>query len=167
MEIVQKKLVADAMLEKLARWIRLSGTKIATLPFSDDNDIIRYVKRRNATLLTQDEQLAARSNRRKFKVLLVKGASVEEQLAFVACSLNLKIHITPAYICPYCNATLVKMKKKSVQNRIPDRVAKSHTSFYMCKKCKRIYWRGTHWNNISARLRRALLIKNQICNSGN
>ncbi|MEM3781751.1 MAG: Mut7-C RNAse domain-containing protein [Candidatus Micrarchaeaceae archaeon] len=159
--MVHGELVADVMLEKLARWIRLSGTSITSAPFTSDNSIIRYVKKHNGILLTQDEPLAGRSSKRKFKVLLVKGSSIEEQLAFVACSLGLKIRTTPSGICPYCNAKLVKIAKESAKAAVPNAVAKSHTSFYTCKKCKRVYWRGTHWNKISARLKLAMQIKNK------
>ncbi|MGC8676545.1 MAG: Mut7-C RNAse domain-containing protein, partial [Candidatus Micrarchaeia archaeon] len=151
---VPKRLVADVMLAKLARWLRLAGIRVESAPYIDDDKIIDYVRKKRATLLTEDEQLAGRSKKQQFSALLVKGNSIEKQLAYVANATGAKIGAAPALICPYCNTRLVKVVKAKAEG-VPEHVAKTHRVFYMCNSCKRIYWRGTHWREISKKLRKA------------
>ncbi len=157
-----QRLVADVMLEKLARWIRLSGNKIESAPFVKDEKLISYVKKKKAILLTQDEALAQRSKKRGFKVVLVKGSSIEEQLAYVSFVIGMRLRASPSLICPYCNVKLEKASKKEIQGKVPERVAKSHRLFYICPKCKRIYWKGSHWKEIEKRLRCARELERKI-----
>lgn len=150
-----RRLVADVMLAKLARWLRLSGNAISDVKSSDDKEIIRYVKRRKAVLLTKDEGLAARSKKNNFKVLLVEGNSIGEQLAFVAKKLKLRIKAEPAMICPVCNLKLYRTEKSKVRKKLPKKSSVLYNEFYICKKCGRVYWKGTHWQDIKKRLEKA------------
>ncbi|MGC8547858.1 MAG: Mut7-C RNAse domain-containing protein [Candidatus Micrarchaeia archaeon] len=149
------RLVADIMLAKLARWLRLGGVSIESAPYVSDDKLIKYVKKRRALLLTLDEALAERSKKQGFRVLLVKGSGIVEQLAYVSGVLGLSLSEKPSGICPYCNARLVKVEKKKVLERLPERVAKEHRIFYLCRNCNRIYWQGSHWKDISKKLRLA------------
>ncbi|MGC8629175.1 MAG: Mut7-C RNAse domain-containing protein [Candidatus Micrarchaeia archaeon] len=155
-------LVADVMLSKLARWLRLSGTSVEDVRFSDDDRIIKYVKEKKAILLTADEALAQRSKKQGFKVLLVKEGSIEEQLAFVAKSLGLNISACPSSICTYCNAPLERIKKEDAVKYVPEHVAKRYRAFYKCPKCGRVYWHGTHWLAISKKLEKARKLESKI-----
>jgi len=87
------KIVADNMLVKLARWLRLGGISVENAPYTDDNKIISFVKRKRALLLTSDKQLARRSRRRGFDVLLINYANLDKQLAYVIKALSLKPRI--------------------------------------------------------------------------
>lgn len=153
------KLVADVMLAKLARWIRLSGNSVLDVPSSDDKKIISYVKRRGAVLLTLDQTLTAAAKKRNCRVLLVEGKTVEKQLAFVAKKLRLKIATGPGRICSVCNAKLAAVDKLKVMDRLPKASSELHTKFYLCRKCGRVYWEGTHWRDIRTRLVKAKRLK--------
>jgi len=149
------KLVADSMLAKLARWMRLAGISVYSTPYVDDNKIITYVKRRRALLLTCDTALANRSKRRGFNVLLVDcNEDIEHQMAFVIRSLKLHVSDEPSMICTMCNSKLKKVKKSAVKGIVPAKAYDSHDNFYICTKCKRVYWEGTHWKRIKNRISR-------------
>lgn len=150
-----KRLVADVMLSKLARWLRLSGNPVTDAPSPDDDKIIRYAKRTGATLLTLDRALSERSNRRSFDALLIQGVTTEEQLAFVARELGLKIGDRPALVCPICGSGLKPVAKSYVAELVPEEAASRHRLFYYCRSCKKAYWKGTHWKEISRRLAKA------------
>ena len=154
MSMPKPRLVADVMLAKLARWIRLSGNSVEDVPSSDDKKIISYVRRRGAVLLTLDQTLTAAAKKRNCKVLLVEGKTIEKQLSFVARKLRLKIVTEPGRICSVCNARLAVVNKLKVMDKLPKASSVLHTKFYLCRKCGRVYWEGTHWRDI-----RKLLIK--------
>ena len=150
-----QRLVADIMLAKLARWLRLAGISIEDTPYVEDNKIIGYVKRKKALLLTADEMLAGRAKKRKFNVLLIKEGNLEHQLAFVAHELDLDISRYPGRICPICNGRLKKTSKKSVEGKVQKTAYEQYSDFYTCSKCGRVYWYGTHWNAIGKRFEKA------------
>ena len=55
--------VADAMLGKLTRWLRLVGLRVVYAPDAgaiEDDDVIKLAAKNNAILLTRDEELAAK-----------------------------------------------------------------------------------------------------------
>jgi len=148
------RLVADVMLAKLARWLRLAGINVEDAKATDDNRLIRSVRQKGAILITADKQLAMRSKRRKFKVLYVPYKELDSQLAFVASRLKLHIGTNPAMICPKCGGTLVKVQKDRVTTQVPELAYKRNRYFYRCRRCGKIYWKGTHWKAISKRLMR-------------
>jgi len=155
------KIVADNMLVKLARWLRLGGISVENAPYTDDNKIISFVKRKRALLLTSDKQLARRSRRRGFDVLLINDANLDKQLAYVIKALSLKPRI-PGMICSICNGKLKKVSKSSVKDLVPKRVYALHNNFYKCGRCGRIYWKGTHWEKIKERYKRVRALEREI-----
>ena len=155
------KIVADNMLVKLARWLRLGGISVENAPYTVDNKIISFVKRKRALLLTSDKQLARRSRRRGFNVLLINDANLDKQLAYVIKALSLKPRI-PGMICPICNGKLKKVSKSSVKDLLSKRVYALHNNFYKCGKCGRIYWKGTHWEKIKERYKRVRALEREI-----
>jgi uncharacterized protein with PIN domain len=154
------RLVADKMLAKLARWIRLGGHKIEDAITNSDDSLIKYARTRHAVLLTQDEALANRARRQHFRVLLVKGNGIEEQLAFVAKNLGLRLSTKPSGICPYCNARLIRVDKSKI--KLPEKVARRYRVFYKCPECGRVYWHGSHWKKIESRLKEAKRIEKSL-----
>ncbi|MEM3208545.1 MAG: Mut7-C RNAse domain-containing protein [Candidatus Micrarchaeaceae archaeon] len=156
------RLVADVMMAKLARWLRLAGIPIQDAQGSDDSAVIRFVKHRHALLITADRRLAERAGRRRFRVLLVSQKDLDSQIAFVMKSLGLKISAMPSMICPVCNIKLRSVSKGYVRSKVPERAYKMHRKFYTCTKCGRIYWHGTHWDAIERRFRRVRRIMRAI-----
>ncbi len=148
-----ERLVADKMLAKLSRWLRLCGVSVQGAPYADDLKIIRFMKRNGGILLTMDVGLAQRSRKRAFKALLITEKTLDGQLAYVSAQLGLRIRPKMG-ICTVCNSKLAKVDKRSVQGKVPLAVLKKHRTFYLCKNCGRVYWLGSHWSRIKDRIRR-------------
>ena len=51
--------------------------------------------------------------------------------------------------CTICNEPLISLEKEAVKNKVPEYVFKTQNDFVSCPVCKRIYWQGTHWGNVS------------------
>jgi uncharacterized protein with PIN domain len=149
------KVFADIMLSKLARWLRLAGIVVYDTPYADDIKLLKFVKKNKGILLTSDSDLSTRAKKYKVRVLFVKQEKLEKQIAYVANSLGIKIGSEPANICPICNSQLTRVDKKEVSGLIPYTAYKRHRIFYLCRKCKKTYWRGTHWKEIKRRLSKA------------
>jgi uncharacterized protein with PIN domain len=156
---VAQGFVADAMLKKLARWLRIFGARVefADLP---DNEILKLLSGRgNLALLTQDVQLDMRARRRGFRSFLVPRAPLEEQLAAVAAEFGLAIPPSPSEtVCPACNGLLAAVGREEARGEVPERALAGNERFWRCAGCGKAFWEGTHWKGISRTAERARLL---------
>jgi len=134
------KFVADIMLGRLARWMRLLGFDVLYPDTSDDKELLKFADER--IILTRDKDLGKKKN-----VLLIKSVNVNEQLKQVVNELNLKIS-RPLSRCSVCNKILAEVEKSSVKALVPERIYTNHDTFWRCPDCNRIYWKGSHYDKI-------------------
>ena len=50
--------------------------------------------------------------------------------------------------CTVCNNELVEIKKEELQKIIPRNTFQRFYEYYRCCDCSKIYWKGSHWNNM-------------------
>jgi uncharacterized protein with PIN domain len=79
--------------------------------------------------------------------------TMAEQLHMVVLDLGLGLR-EPR--CMACGGTLVARPKDEVRPRIPPRTALWKDEYFVCAGCDRLFWRGTHWERIESKLRRAV-----------
>jgi uncharacterized protein len=141
---IEPRLVADAMLGRLARWLRILGFDTLYDTALDDLDLVRIARAENRVLLTQDRPLA---QRRDVRALLVRSSELTEQLAQVVCDLALRLDDARSR-CSICNAPLEPAGREQVAGRVPPYVLRTQDAFRICPICTRVYWEGTHWQGI-------------------
>lgn len=134
------KFVADTMLGRLARWMRLLGFDVLYPETVDDKELLKFADER--IILTRDKELGKKEN-----VFLIKSVGIDEQLKQVMNELKLEIK-APLSRCSVCNQILVEADKKSVKNLVPERIYTNHDTFWRCPDCERIYWKGSHYDKI-------------------
>jgi len=145
--------VADEMLKKLARWLRLLGVETLYPDSIDDDDIIKFTKKHDKVLLTMDSELCRRARKEGVKVFLMPRKSTEEQLVLLIKRFKLDVSDAPSKaLCPLCNGMLKEAGKKDVKTKVPPEVLSKHDAFWMCKKCKKVFWEGSHWERIKRNL---------------
>jgi uncharacterized protein with PIN domain len=143
--------VVDGMLGSLARWLRILGYDADYANQREDPELVRIARAEDRVLLTRDRELAVR---RGVKALLVESQSLDDQLAQVTAAFPLPPGTHPGR-CSVCNAVLVEATPEEVAHRVPRYVLKRHPHFHRCPGCDRVYWRGSHWRNMQARLGRS------------
>lgn len=138
------RLLADAMLGRLAKWLRILGYDTAYLADTDDFALLRLARAEDRLILTRDHALAAR---RGVRALLVKSGALQDQLRQVCAALGPPQD--PALPrCPVCNHPLEAVSPDQVVDRLPVYVRRTHDQFSLCAHCDRVYWRGTHWQRM-------------------
>jgi uncharacterized protein len=147
------RLIADENVGKLGRWLRLLG--FDTILFSgEDRELIRQALAENRIILTRDTHIAlirpVVGGFLKFVTLVTDRP--EEQICRVMRELGLKDLIRPLTRCLECNTLLADITREEVQDRVPSYVYQTQTQFVACPGCRRIYWRGTHWQAMQKRL---------------
>jgi len=146
-----KRFLADVMLGRLAKWLRILGYDTLYFRDMDDRELILRALRDDRILLTRDRELSRRDG---FRVLLIADEDLESQLAQVLQTMDLEPRVGNGIRCPLCNRTLQNIPRKAVQEVVPRYVWATHHDFSRCPGCGRIFWKGTHWNRIRERLRR-------------
>lgn len=147
------RLIADAMLGGLAKWLRILGLDTVFDPSLDDPEIVDRSVEEGRTILTRDSRLILR--KRAWNHVFVRSEVVDEQVGQVLD--DLAIEPAPEELfsrCLRCNAPLVEIPADEAAREVPPYVARTQSRFRRCPECRRIYWRATHARRMRRRLRR-------------
>lgn len=140
MSMDEIRLLADGMLGRLARWLRLLGYDTVYENHADDLELARRARAEGRILLTRDRALAAR---RGLRALLIESEDVQEQVRQVVETLGPPPN--PALSrCSVCNTPLEPAAPQQVADRVPPYVLQTQERFGICPECGRVYWAGTH-----------------------
>src|SRR5215471_2949230 len=80
--------IADVMVGKLARWLRVLGFDVAYSNTYEDDEIVRVAASENRIILTRDTGLAAR--KLDSQCLFIESGDYKEQIRQVLSSFSLK-----------------------------------------------------------------------------
>ena len=150
------KFLADSMLGKLARWLRMLGQDVAYNIQLDDNGLLDLAKKERRVLLSKDLELYQRAIGRNIDAFFVQGKSESERLAEVAKRYGLKLTIDMEKSrCPVCNTKLTATPKEQLQSELQKNTFTYYEKFWKCPNSKQIYWQGAHWKQISNTLNEA------------
>lgn len=143
------RLLVDAMLGRLARWLRMMGYDTLYSASADDNEIARVARAESRVVLTRDRQLARRKG---VRAVLIESENLDDQIRQLVRELGLDLKNDVMSRCIACNALLEELPRKEAGALVPPYVFATQTHFKRCPKCARVYWRGTHWAGMMARL---------------
>ncbi len=143
------RFIADIMVGKLAKYLRMAGHDVLYDNTATDDEIIKNALKTGRTVLTRDSLMLTRKEFVKgiVKYLLIKDVNLKKQLEQVQSEFNFTLELN-LIRCVECNSILVKVKKEDVKDKVPLYVYKTQQNFMYCKKCDKYYWRGTHYDNI-------------------
>jgi len=142
------KFLCDQMLGTLAKWLRVYGfdTFYANHEMND-NDLLKIAKEEKRVLITRDKTLAQISKRENLKTLNIQTIDIDEQLKIVLKHVEINQDKILSR-CLLCNSVIEEIKKEKIRDKVPPRVFKNNEKFWYCKKCNKIYWKGTHYINM-------------------
>jgi hypothetical protein len=147
------RLLADAMLVGLARWLRALGLDAACDPGLDDAALVDRALAEERVILTRDRRLVERKRARNH--LFIRSEVVDEQVAQVLAELAIRPEAGLLFSrCLLCNAPLEDLPAAEAAREVPPYVARTQERFRSCPACRRIYWRATHAGRMRRRLRR-------------
>jgi uncharacterized protein with PIN domain len=150
------KFIADCNVGKLVKWLRLMGYDTRFFNGSDDSELVAIAQDEGRVILSRDTQIMKRRviTSGKLKAVLIDSDQPELQMQQVIDTLGLDSRFRPFTICLECNQPLVERSKGEVEELVPPYVFKTQSQFMQCPACKRIYWRGTHWQAMTKRLKK-------------
>jgi uncharacterized protein with PIN domain len=150
------RFIADSNVGKLARWLRIMGYDALFFNNIDDDRLIDIALKEKRIVLTRDTQIMRRRvvTNGQMKVILLQTDNPEEQLRQVVKELKLDYHLGQFTRCLECNQSLLPKTKEEMKDLVPPYVFRTQNQYMQCPSCRRIYWRGTHWQRMKKELER-------------
>jgi len=143
--------IADRMLGKLARELRMLGYDTTYYAGEDAYRLTKFAREERRVILTRNTKLLPKTPEdhivritedRAFlqiKELLQKGyISLNEDALFSRCLL--------------CNVLLDDIPREEAEGKVPDFIFYQQSQFFQCPRCLRIYWQGSHQENMLKRI---------------
>ncbi|MGD6807309.1 MAG: Mut7-C RNAse domain-containing protein [Candidatus Bathyarchaeia archaeon] len=159
------KFIIDAMLGKLARWLRMLGQDVSYSVMFSDNELLGLAKAEGRVLLTKDFELYKSAIGRGLDAFYMEGKTESSLLAEVAnrYGLTLEINMDKSH-CPACNTPLESAQKEQLKNQLQPNTYRYYDRFWRCPNCGQIYWQGAHWKQIQNTLEQAR--QKRVCKDG-
>ena len=148
------RFLADAMLGRLAHWLRALGYDTVYDAHLADADMVQQARRENRIVLTRDQSLPQEWH--LDNCLLVEDTSPLLQLRQVVQHFDLPWQTHWFSRCMLCNTLLEPVAREEVAQQVPSYVFEQHRTFRHCSACRRLYWPGTHVDHMQDQLRQVL-----------
>ncbi len=149
--------VVDAMLGRVALWLRLTGNDTLYAPDMDDDELLQVAASDRRVLLTSDGELYERATRRGLDALLLRGP-VDEVVAEVFDRFGIEPKVDPSRArCSKCNGELVEVsgnEKEVVRGLVFEQTFEHYDTFWLCHDCNAVYFQGAYWKNITGYMER-------------
>jgi len=158
------KFIVDNNVGKLVKWLRIMGYDTLFFGGSSDSGMIAIALNEDRVILTRDTQIMKRRvvTSGQLKAILITSDEPELQMRQVIDTLNLNCQFRPFTLCLECNQPLVERSKEQVKDLVPPYVFQTQSQYVECPACHRIYWRGTHWQAMTKKLKKFM---NKIANN--
>jgi uncharacterized protein with PIN domain len=148
------KFVVDCMLGKLAKWLKILGFDVVYDCRAEDGELLGLARKQRRLLLTRDHQLLERAG--DVRSLFIESEKWPEQVEQVLGALNLKHQAKPYSRCLECNVELKRLPKSKAKNLVAPFILEHAACFALCPACGRVFWQGTHFEQMERRLGRLL-----------
>ena len=147
----QPRFLADRMVGKLAKWLRILGYDTVYMPEVSPISVKREAHRQGRILLTRRTCFLNQKDVPPF--VFLRADRFREQLKQVCTDLQLKVSSSLLRRCSACNRELETVDRAQVQARVPAYVWQTQSTFFHCRQCHRVYWGATHRDRIVEELR--------------
>jgi uncharacterized protein len=153
--MTRPRFLVDRMLGRLVAWLRIfdydtqSALELG-LDHDEDNELVRMAKAEGRVLLSRDLDLTERARKAGVRAVLLRPNDVKGQI----CELmkHYPLETEPVMErCTVCNAPLRKATeadRERIEKEVPSHLIDEGKDFWLCGRCGKIYWQGSHWRNI-------------------
>ena len=148
----EPRFLLDVHLGRLATYLRMLGFDTLYRNDYDDHDLADTSAKQNRILLTCDRKLLMR--KQVSYGYLVRSRKPRQQIVEVVKRFDLSRYQPGVARCMKCNGIIDIVEKQQVESQLLPLTKKHYDRFYQCDTCHKIYWQGSHFENMQ------VLIKN-------
>lgn len=140
------KFVLDVHLGKLARYLRFLGFDCLYDNHFEDPEIATISAEQHRIALTRDKGLL--KHKKINHGYWIRATDSKKQLAEVIERFDLKNCLQPFTRCSECNGIIHPVDKHKIIHLLEQNTQQYYDDFYQCSICQKIYWRGSHFDNL-------------------
>lgn len=138
-----KIFLADVMLGRLARWLRALGYDAVYTREPINSKLMVSAYKEGRIMLTRNKKLYKRVGAKG--AILIDFDCFREQVQEVISTLGLEYDEGIFFTrCLDCNIPLVPLQRDEARQKVPPFVFYNINTFRACPRCRRIFWSGTH-----------------------
>ena len=148
------KFIFTKELGRLTKWLRILG--FDTEYYNSDNigTLIVSALRDKRIIVTRRKKIDS------LKTVVIESDEIRGQIRELINKLNLTIDESLMFSrCTICNELIEEVFKEEIRSKVPPYVYETQKNFYQCRKCKKVYWQGTHWGNVQRYLKEITTLK--------
>lgn len=138
--------ICDVHLGKLCKYLRMLGWDTHYSNQYTPEDIIGLAKEEHRIILSRNGLFTRLKGVEHF--WRVRSADPLEQLKDLVRRLDLSAQTAPLTRCLNCNGLLESIDKPKIAHRLESNTAQYYNEFFHCITCDRIYWKGSHYENM-------------------
>ena len=133
------RFICDSTLGKLTKYLRILG--LDTVSINNLDTLNQYRQLADPPLL-----FTKRTKNISYQpAVFIQKNNIHEQTKeienIIKPYINSKTFMTR---CIKCNAPLELVRKEDIEARVPEYIYHHHEEFKLCPSCKKVYWEGTH-----------------------
>ena len=145
------KFLADRMLGKLAKELRMLGYDTFYYQGADAHQMIQLARQEGRLILTRNTKLTPK--RPEDRIIRVMEDNPFLQLKELIQKRHLSLNEENLFSrCLLCNALIDEIPREEAEGKVPDFIFYQQKAFYRCPQCRRIYWQGSHQGNMRKRV---------------
>lgn len=135
------KFLADSMLGRLAKWLRIMGYDTSYLSFYRKEDMGSLIQEGRTLLSRRKETIDHYPGS-----LMIRSDHVKEQLYEIRNEFHLKPDRSQWFTrCLICNVLLKKAQIEHLRVNVPDYILYENPTYLrICPSCGRYFWPGSH-----------------------
>jgi uncharacterized protein with PIN domain len=144
------KFLVDSPLGGLIKWLRFCGFDTSSLLLHPEAPDSLPPPVPDTYILTRQ---APPKRLRRPDLLILSADQPQEQLEEVLRRLQIsRGELSLLSRCSRCNDFLVPISRDRVQGQVPEHVFLYHKEFYECPRCHRLFWPGSHLEDITRKV---------------
>lgn len=143
----ESRFIIDVHLGKLAKYLRLLGFDVEYDNHFSDETIIFRSQNEKRIALTRDVGLL--KNKKITHGYWIRHTDPEKQVDEVLKRFDLTQQCQPFTRCIECNGLLEIVDKDKIIKHLQLKTQKYYDDFMQCHLCKKIYWKGTHYQHLT------------------
>lgn len=143
---MEYRFVADRMLGRLARMLRLLGYDTKYFPNITSAELQALARGEERVLLTRGQ--AEKRFPGLAEVFRVRSENAAGQLREMVEHFRLDTRSGLWTRCTLCNATIEAVEKAAAASLVEPKIFELYQEFFRCSGCGHVYWKGSHVERI-------------------
>jgi uncharacterized protein with PIN domain len=140
---MEKSFLADVMVGRLARWLRVLGYDTLYTRKGIDSPLVVRAYKEDRIILTRCSKIYKKIGPER--AVFIHFDNFRNQVSEVIDALNLKFDSNIFLSrCLECNLLLIPLPREEAQTKVPPYVFQTIEEFKTCPQCSKIFWSGTH-----------------------